>query len=243
MTFDFTPEQQALAARAREAATAIGDSVAHVIDTLGSVPEDVSKSLKAQSLKQVFENGVTNALIVIEELATVSAGLAAHIGFESATGSTERKTVIPSALAGLRSSESQLAAVEIGSTDIRAKGRLAAAAVALGVGRAAVAHAVAAMKRNDVKPGPETTVPHWALADGATDVAAARLLTYSAAQSLDRGARSDSVIARALDFAAKAAQSAVDAAIRIEGAAGYTKGGLLERLSRDARTLQVILRA
>jgi alkylation response protein AidB-like acyl-CoA dehydrogenase len=50
------------------------------------------------------------------------------------------------------------------------------------------------------------------------------------------------MIVRALDYAARAAQRAVDAAIRVEEAGGYIKGGLLERLSRDARTLQVILR-
>lgn len=242
MTFDFTPEQHALAKKTRDVAASIGDGVANVIDTLGSVPEDVSKALKAQSLRHVFEQGVTHALIVIEELAAVSAGLAAHVGFESATGSVERKTVIPQALPGLRSSEVQLAAVEVGSDETRAKGRLAAAAIALGVGRAAVQHAIAAMKKLDVKPGPLTETPHWALADGATDVEAARLLTYSAAQSFDRREESNDLIARALEFASKAAQRAVDAAIRVEGSGGYTKGGLLERLSRDARTLQVILR-
>jgi len=242
MTFDFTPEQAALVKRAREAAAAIGDSVANVIDTLGSVPEDVSNSLHAQSLKQVFDHGVMNAMLVIEELAAVSAGLAAHVGFESATGSPERKTVVPQPWPGLRSAERQLAAVQLGSDETRAKGRLAAAAVALGVGRAAVKHAVAALKKDQVKPGPLTTEPHWVLADGATDVEAARLIAYSAAQSLDRGNRSDDLITRALDYASKAAQQAVDAAIRVEGASGYLKGSLLERLSRDAKTLQVILR-
>jgi hypothetical protein len=242
MTFDFTPEQQALVTRAREAAQHIGDSVAHAIDTLGSIPDDVSKSLKAQQLKQVFAAGAMSAVIVLEELAAVSAGLAAHIGFESATGSPDRNTAIPTALAGLRGSEKPLAAVEISDDAVRIKGRLAAAAVALGIGRAAVAHAVASMKTKNVKPGPDVTVPHWALADGATGVAAARLLTYGAAQSVDRGENAGSIAARALEFAANAAQQAIEAAIRNEGAAGYTKGGLLERLSRDAQTLQVILR-
>jgi hypothetical protein len=190
----------------------------------------------------VFTDGAMNAVIVLVELASVSARLAAHVGFESATGSPDRKTVIPTALAGLRGSETPLAAVEIGDDATRIKGRLAAAAVALGIGRAAVAHAVASMKKKNVRPGPDATVPHWALAEGATDVAAARLLTYDAAQSVDRGENAAGIVARALDFAANAAQSAIDAAIRNEGAAGYTKGGMLERLSRDARTLQVILR-
>jgi alkylation response protein AidB-like acyl-CoA dehydrogenase len=122
------------------------------------------------------------------------------------------------------------------------RARLIAAAAALGIGRAAVAHALSFMKAKDVKPGPDATVPHWAFADGATEVEAARLLTYSAAQAVDRGEPSEPLVARVLDFAARSAQQAVDAAIRVEGAAGYTRGGLLDRLSRDARTLQVAFR-
>jgi alkylation response protein AidB-like acyl-CoA dehydrogenase len=85
-------------------------------------------------------------------------------------------------------------------------------------------------------------VPHWAVADGATDVAAARLLTYGAAQMLDRGENAEDAITRAFNFAANAAERAVESAIRVVGAAGLTRGGVLDRLSRDARTLQVILR-
>ena len=81
MTFDFTPEQQALATKAREAAAAIGETVANAIDTLGSIADDVSKSLKAQSLTTLFTESAVNAAIVIEELASVSAGLGAHVGF------------------------------------------------------------------------------------------------------------------------------------------------------------------
>ena len=57
-----------------------------------------------------------------------------------------------------------------------------------------------------------------------------------------RGEQVGDRITRALEFASRAAMQAVDAAIRVEGVSGYTKNGLLERLSRDARTLQVILR-
>jgi alkylation response protein AidB-like acyl-CoA dehydrogenase len=242
MTFDLTPEQQALAERARAAAASIGESVANAIDTLGAIADDVSKSLKAQSLTALFKENAVNAAIVLEELAAVSAGLAAHVGFASATDGTTHATVVPQPLAGLRSSEMPLARVEVSGDAARAKGRLVAAAVALGIGRAAIAHAIASMKKTGVKPGPDETAPHWVFADGATEVEAARVLTYSAALSLDRGEHSDNVVARAFDFASRAAQRAVDAAIRVEGASGYAKGGLLERLSRDARTLQVILR-
>jgi Acyl-CoA dehydrogenase, C-terminal domain len=204
MTFDFTPEQQALIATAKNIA-----------------------SLPAKAL---------DAVLVLEERASVDPAGAARFGFEGVGG---RSNTTAQLLPGLEGSEAALASIPESG---RVRARLLAAAVALGVGRAAVKHAVASMKQNDVKPGPDTAVPHWALADGATDVEAARVLTYSAAQSLDRGDRADDVISRALDYASKAAQRAVDAAIRVEGSSGYTKGGLLERLSRDARTLQVILR-
>lgn len=241
MTFDLTPEQQALALRARDAAAAIGESVAHAIDALGSIAEDVSKSLKSQALTGLFREGAVNAAIVIEELASVSAGLGAHVGFASAVDGAQN-TVVPQLLAGLRSSEVPLARVEVGGDTAKTKGRLVAAAVALGIGRAAINHAIASMKNTGVKPGPDETAPHWTFADGATEVAAARLLTYNAAQMLDRNESAATMIGRAHLFAANAAQRAVDAAIRVEGASGYKYGGLLERLSRDARTLQVILR-
>lgn len=176
-----------------------------------------------------------DAALVIEELATSDPAQAARYAFESAGG---RSNATAALLPGLEGSEAALASIP---EDHRVLARLLAAAVALGVGRAAISHAVAALKKHGVKPGPDTSVPHWALADGATDVEAARLLTYSAAQSLERGEQAADLVARALDFASNAALRAVDAAIRVEGVGGYTKNGLLERLSRDARTLRVIL--
>ena len=177
-----------------------------------------------------------DAVLVVEERASYDAADAARFGFEGIGGRSNTTAVT---LSGLEGSEAALAAI---AATGKTRARLTAAAVALGIGRAAIAHAIASMKKTGVKPGPDETAPHWAFADGATDVAAARVLTYSAAQMLDRNEAADDVIARAHAFAAKAAQLAVDAAIRVEGAAGYVKGGLLERLSRDARTLQVILR-
>ena len=192
----------------------------------------ISTARNAASLPQK----ATDAVLVIEERASANAAEAARFGFEGVGG---RSNTTAALMPGLEGSEAALSSIP---ESHRLRAKLIAAAIALGVGRAAVAHAVASMKKGDVKPGPDTTVPHRALADGATEVEAARMLTYSAAQSLDRGDRADDLITRALEYASKAAQRAVDAAIRVEGASGYLKGGLLERLSRDARTLQVILR-
>lgn len=204
MTFDFTPEQQALVANA--------------------------KSLTALPAQAI------DAVLVVEELASSDPAHGARFGFEGVGGNSG---IAAEPMAGLEGSEAALASVPASN---RTRARLVAAAVALGIGRAAIAHAIASMKRTGVKPGPDETAPHWTFADGATDVAAARVLTYSAAQMLDRNEAGDDVVARAHAFAARAAQIAVDAAIRVEGAAGFVKGGLLERLSRDARMLQVILK-
>jgi hypothetical protein len=177
-----------------------------------------------------------DAVLVLEERASHDPADAAKFGFEGLGG---RSNATAALLPGLGGSEAALASIPEPN---RLRARLIAAAVALGVGKAAVLHATASMKKRDIKPGPETTVAHWTFADGATDLEAARLLTYGAAQSLDRDNQAADVVARALEFASSAATRAVDAAIRVEGVSGFTKGGLLERLSRDARTLQVILR-
>lgn len=177
-----------------------------------------------------------DAVLVVEELATGDPSRGARFGFEGVGGKSNATAAL---LPGLEGSESALASIPEGN---RIRARLIAAAVALGVGRAAIDHTIASMRKLGVKADPDQTVPHWALADGATEVAAARVLTYSAAQMLDRGENAEDAITRAQAFAANAAQRAVEAAIRVVGAVGYAKGSLLDRLSRDAQTLQVILR-
>jgi Acyl-CoA dehydrogenase, C-terminal domain len=204
MTFDLTPEQQALVANAG-AATA----------------------LPPQALE---------AVLVVEAIASRDPARGARLGFEGVGGKSNATAAL---LPGLEGSEAALASIPEGN---QVRARLIAAAVALGVGRAAIEHALAQMKKLGVKADPDQTVPHWALADGATEVAAARVLTYGAAQMLDRGENADDAIARAQAFAANAAHQAVAAAIRVVGAVGYARGSLLDRLARDAQTLQVILR-
>lgn len=204
MTFDLTPEQQALVAGAK---------------TIKTLPERAM-----------------DAVLVVEELAAGNPSRGARFGFEGVGGKSNATAAL---MPGLEGSEAALASIP--DTN-RMRARLVAAAVALGVGRAAIAHTLEWMKQMGVKPGPDERAPYWAFADGATEVAAARLLAYHAAQALDRGEDADDAITRAQVFAAKAAAMAVDAAMRVVGAAGYTKGSLLERLARDAQTLQVILR-
>src|SRR5687767_2726645 len=185
------------------------------------------KSLPAQAI---------DAVLVVEELASKEPARGARLGFEGVGGKSNTTVAL---MPGLEGSEAAIASIPESN---RIRARLIAAAVALGVGRAAIEHTIATMKKLGVKADPDQTAPHWALADGATEVAAARMLTYSAAQMLDRGENAEDAITRAQVFAANAAGQAVDAAIRVLGVVGYAKGSLLDRLSRDARTLQVILR-
>mgnify|MGYP001562277990 FL=1 len=215
MTFDLTPEQQALVDRVR-VAVAAGPTL--------------------ESLKSLLQREAVPATLVVEEVSMTDAGLGAQLGFSALAGATAGPAL---ALPGLLGSEDALAAV---GEEHPVRARLVAAAVALGVARAAIAHAVAAMKSAGLKPGPDEQRPHWVIADGATEVEAARLLTYRAAQALDHNDSNAAVlVARAKAFAANAAEHAADAAIRMEGPGGYVRGGVLERLTRDARTLAVIL--
>ena len=177
-----------------------------------------------------------DAVLVVEAVSMDNPSRGARLGFEGVGG---KSTTTAVQMPGLQGSEAAIASIP---DDNRIRARLMAAAVALGVGAAAIQHALESMKGTGVKPGPDETAPHWAVADGATDVAAARVLTYSAAQMLDRGENAEDAISRAFVFAANAAELAVESAIRVVGAAGFTRGGVLDRLSRDARTLQVILR-
>ena len=215
MTFDLTPEQQSLVTRVRVAASA---------------------EPSATSLRSLLEPGALPTALLVEEVSLVNAGLGAQLGF-GALGGADTGTML--AMPGLLGSEAALAAVSVANHD---RARLVAAAVALGVGRAAVAHALAAMKAAGVRPGADERAPHWVLANAATELEAARLLTYAAALAIDHSvAEAGTLVSRAKAFAAQAAEQAVDAAIRIEGPGGYVRGGVLERLNRDANTLSVIL--
>ena len=78
------------------------------------------------------------------------------------------------------------------------------------------------------------------IADMATELEAARLLVYRAAQAHDRG---DTGMARkssmAKLFATEAAQRIVDQALQIHGGRGLVAGSVTERLYRDIRALRI----
>ncbi len=88
--------------------------------------------------------------------AGVGAGGSASLGFGSAAGTCGRTGDSPS-LPGLRGTEFELAGGS--ARPVACGARLVCRAVALGVGRAAVDHAVAAMKPTGVKPAATRRCP------------------------------------------------------------------------------------
>jgi alkylation response protein AidB-like acyl-CoA dehydrogenase len=77
------------------------------------------------------------------------------------------------------------------------------------------------------------------LADMATQVEAARLLTIRAARLKDAGERSDLEAGMAKLFASEAGRYCVEEAFRIHGGYGYSKEYEIERLYRDAPLLLI----
>lgn len=78
-----------------------------------------------------------------------------------------------------------------------------------------------------------------ALADMATGIDAARLLTYRAAWLRDRGERATREVAMAKMTATETAQRVIDRALQMFGGRGVARGEVIERLYRDIRALRI----
>ena len=107
-------------------------------------------------------------------------------------------------------------------------GRINIAARAVGVAQAAFD---AAIQHVQARPKPKEAPP--VLADMATKLSAARLMTYWAAGMKDRGERCDLEAGMAKLYASEAAQEIAAAAMRVHGEAGTLKSLDLERHYRD----------
>src|SRR5437016_345683 len=120
-------------------------------------------------------------------------------------------------------------------------GRINVAARGVGVARAALAEALSysQIRKTFGKPICEHQAIQLKLADMATQVEAARLLTERAAQTYDRGERCDMEAGMAKLFASEAAVNVSLEAMRIHGGYGYSKEFTVERLYRDAPLLVI----
>ncbi len=79
----------------------------------------------------------------------------------------------------------------------------------------------------------------WYLADMATNIEAARLLTYKGAACKESGGRCNKITSMAKVFAAETAMEAARKGIQIFGGYGYMKEYPMERFFRDAKILEI----
>jgi len=120
-------------------------------------------------------------------------------------------------------------------------GRVAIAAQALGIGEAAIAEAIHYAKRREQfgQPIANYQAIQWMLADMATELDAARMLTLKAAAAKDRQEKSTVEASMAKLSASEAAHRAADKAMQILASAGYRRGSTVERLFRDVRATEI----
>jgi len=120
-------------------------------------------------------------------------------------------------------------------------GRIAMAAMAVGIGQAAVDQAVKYMKQRSAfgKTLAEFNGLQGMLAEIATEVEIGRLLTLRAAWLKDNGRPAMHAAAKAKVFASEAAMKAATKAVQIHGGAGYITEFPVERIFRDAKLTEI----
>jgi alkylation response protein AidB-like acyl-CoA dehydrogenase len=120
-------------------------------------------------------------------------------------------------------------------------GRIGIAAQALGIAQAAfdVARAYAQQREQFGRPIADFQAIQWKLADMATEIDAARLLTYRAAWLKQQGRPHTEEGAKAKLFASESARRQTAEAIQILGGYGYTKEFPVERYYRDAKITEI----
>ncbi len=116
-------------------------------------------------------------------------------------------------------------------------GRISIAALSVGIARGAFEAALAYSKqrRQFGKPICEFEAIQFYLAEMATDIDAARLLTQRAAAAKDSGAAVPRLSAQAKLFASEIAVKATDRALQIHGGYGFMKDYPVEKFYRDVK--------
>lgn len=120
-------------------------------------------------------------------------------------------------------------------------GRINTAARGVGIARAAFEDAIryAQQRHTFGVPIAQHQAIQLKLADMATQIEAARLLTFQAAAIKDQGGRADKAAGMAKLFATETGHSVALEAMRIHGGYGYTKDLRVERYYRDAPLLMI----
>jgi len=147
---------------------------------------------------------------------------------------TPADSILGGEAAGLNKGFGQMMdALELGRVNVAARG--------VGIAQRALELALkySQERRAFGKPIAEHQAIQFKLADMATQVDAARLLTQRAARLKDAGERSDIEAGMAKLFASEAGRFCVEESLRIHGGYGYSKEYEIERLYRDAPLLLI----
>ena len=116
-------------------------------------------------------------------------------------------------------------------------GRISIAALGVGMARGACEASLAYAKERKQfgKPIASFQAIQWKLADMATEIDAARLLVYRAADMKDRGEDVNTASAMAKLFSSEVAVRVANEAVQVHGGYGYVKDYPVEKFYRDAK--------
>jgi alkylation response protein AidB-like acyl-CoA dehydrogenase len=120
-------------------------------------------------------------------------------------------------------------------------GRIGIAAQSVGVAQAAFDAAVRYSQEREQfgRPISKFQGLRWMIADMATEIEAARLLTFSAAEMKDRGENYTAQASMAKLFASEMVNRTTAKALQIHGGYGFIKEYPVERFYRDARVFTI----
>jgi alkylation response protein AidB-like acyl-CoA dehydrogenase len=120
-------------------------------------------------------------------------------------------------------------------------GRIGIAALSVGLAQGAyeAARNYALERRQFGQPIAAFQAIQWKLADNATRIEAARLLTYRAAYLKDRGVRTTRESSMAKLFASETAVKAADDCVQIHGGYGFVKDYPAEKYFRDVKLVTI----
>ena len=141
--------------------------------------------------------------------------------------------------------ESQLLGEEgqgfINTLQVLDAGRIGIAALSVGLAQGAyeAAREYAKERRQFSQPIAAFQAIQWKLADTATRIEAARLLTYRAAHLKDRGVRMTREASMAKLYASEMAVKAADDCVQIHGGYGFVKDYPAEKYFRDVKLLTI----
>ncbi|HBG07074.1 MAG: acyl-CoA dehydrogenase [Geobacteraceae bacterium GWC2_58_44] len=124
---------------------------------------------------------------------------------------------------------------------VLAAGRVGMAAMALGIGRACLEQSIDYLHRRSAfgHPIADFQALQWMVADMATELDAARLLTLRAARLKDRGVPFSREASMAKLYASEAAMRAALKAVQMHGGNGYTRAFPVERYFREAKLCEI----